>query len=218
VTDVLEMPYKRGVIPVRRFLALAIVLFAAVGGAARGASQGAEEEPSAELVLSGPVEMPLFRRGHGVAFRAVLVNRSSSPFLFVPPHRDWSEERQLEWQAVDAKGRWIDRLPNYLIWCDVHGVMRAERRDMVQVIGGPPKRIQDSDVVILQPGEQDEIAGLADPSFKLNFLKTGVYQLSLAYTFDPSRYELPRGSKNAAALKRAGYLSLTSNALTVALN
>jgi hypothetical protein len=159
--------------------------------------------------------MPLFRKGHGVTFRAMLINRSNSPLVFVPPRRDWSRERQIEWEAVDAKGRWIDRLPNWFIWCDVHGVMRAERRDFVQVLGGPPKQVQDSDVVILQPGEQYEIAGLADPSFALNFLKRGVYQVSLAYTFDPSRYQLPKASKNAAALKSAGFLSLTSNTLTV---
>lgn len=204
----------------RRLLQLVLVLFAGLAGTSLGASQESPkpaETPSAEMVLSGPAEMPLFRKGHGVTFHAALINRSNSPLVLVPPHRDWPEERQIEWQAVDAKGHWLDRLPNWFIWCDVHGVMRAERRDFVQVLGGPPKQIQDSDVVILQPGEQYEFAGLADPSFALNFLTRGVYQISLAYTFDPSRYELPKASKNAAVLKSAASVSFTSNTLTVAL-
>jgi hypothetical protein len=83
---------------------------------------------------------------------------------------------------------------------------------------GPPKQIHESDVVMLQPGERYEIAGLADPSFALKFLRRGVYQISLSYTFDSSRYELPKNSKNAAALKAAGFLSFTSNTLAVLIN
>jgi hypothetical protein len=200
---------------VQRYLPLALVLLLGVAGFSLGAAKPAGEAVPAELVLSGPSEMPLFRKGRGVTFHATLINRSDSPLIFVPPHKDWLEERQLEWQAIDAKGRWIDRQPNYFIWCDVHGVMRAERHDFVRVIGGPPRQIQDSDVVILQRGERYEIEGLADPSFALNFLKRGVYQVSLSYSFDPSRYELPKDSKSASALKNAVSLSLTTNTLTV---
>ena len=208
------------------FHVLTLILSAAVANESRDASPQSSESPSvrgisaatAELVLSGPAEMPLFRKGHGVTFHAVLINRSNSPLVFVRPHPDWPQERQLQWGAVDTKGRSVDQLAHYYIWCDVHGVMRAERRDFIQVIGGPPKPIQDSDVVLLQPGEQYEIAGLADPSFWLHFLRRDVYQVSLSYTLDSSRYELPKASRYATALKSTGFIGITSKPLSVRVN
>ena len=208
------------------FHVLALILSAAVANESQDASPQSSESASvrgisaatAELVLSGPAEMPLFRKGHGVTFHAVLINRSNSPLVFVPPHPDWPQERQLQWGAVDIKGRSVDQLATYYTWCDVHGVMRTERRDFFQVIGGPPKPIQDSDVVVLQPGAQYEIAGLADPSFWLHFLHRGTYQILLSYTLDSSRYELPKASRYATALKSTGIIGITSKPLSVRVN
>jgi hypothetical protein len=216
----MEKRLHRGASNGMRWVSVLILAVFLVPIISYGAPDEATGAVSVELALSGPTAMPLFRKGHGVTFHAVLINRSKSPIVFVPPHKDWSDDQQLEWQAVDAKGHVVYRLPEYGLWCDVHGVMHMGPVSEVlpTASAAAPRTIKDGDVVVLQPGEQYEIAGLADPSFALRFPRRGVYQISLAYTFDPSRYKLPRTSKNAASLKTTGYLSLTSNTLPLLIN
>ena len=162
--------------------------------------------------------MPLFRKGHGVIFTAALVNHSDKPIAFVPPRRDWPDEHRLTWNATDEKSRPVDPLPDYSIWCDVHGVMHMGPVPELQAPISKPRQIQDADLIILSPGESYPIAGLADPTFSLKFLRRGVYRVQLSFEFDPAHYRLAKGSKNAATLKNADSIYAASNALAVHLN
>lgn len=173
------------------------------------APQAIAEKAALELVLSGPETMPLFRRGRGVTFHAVLTNRSQEPVTLVPPHKDWFEE-QPRWSAFDDRGRSVERLPVYQMECLPLPTCPS--------VAPQPLPVRDQDLLVLKPGESYEIVGLYDPSFSLKFLNRGVYHVSLAYTFDPSHYRLPESSRKSEALKGAGFLSVSSNPLRLRIN
>jgi len=179
----------------------------------------AQAAPRLELVLTGPESVPLPRKNWRPLFTAVLINRSNEAIVFVPPRNDWYGERRLEWQAVNSKGQWLDRQPNYAIECDVHGVMR-----MVPDLPGelltavPPRPIRDADLVVLQPGETYAIKSLADPWFSLNFRRHGVYTLSLHFSLASAHYALPKNSHYLAALKESSAIAVDSNELKLTIN
>jgi len=79
------------------------------------------------------------------------------------------------------------------------------------------KRIQESDLVTLQPGEKLEFCKLGDPAQFFRIKRPGEYKVALQYKFDPSHYVLPSGSSKAGALKNAVPLDLASNTLKVTL-
>jgi hypothetical protein len=171
-----------------------------------------------ELVISGPATMPLFRKSHGEKFTAVLINRSTKPIAFVPPHRDWDEEIFTTWDATDAKGRCVTRIPHYQMFCVIATMYQRTIFAPTLLDPSHPKTIEDKDLLILQPGEQFELPGIADPSFNLNFPRRGTYQVTLAYSFYPEHYVVAPGSKKAALLKDAPSISATSNPLALTLN
>jgi hypothetical protein len=175
--------------------------------------------PAVELIIAGPDAVPLPRKDWRPRFTAVLINRSKSAVVFVPPRNDWYGERRLEWQAVDSKGRWLDRQPNYAIECDVHGVMRAVPDLPAPLLAaGPPKQIRNTDLVVLQPGERYDLKNLADPWFSLNFRRHAMYTLSLHFSFASSHYELPKNSQYASALKKSSAIEVSSNELKLTIN
>jgi hypothetical protein len=175
--------------------------------------------PVVELIIAGPDTVPLRRKDWRPRFTATLINRSNGPVVFVPPRNDWYGERRLEWQAVDSKGRWLDRQPNYAIECDVHGVMRmVPDLPALLLTTEPPRQIRNADVVVLQPGERYQLKTLADPWFSLNFRRHGVYTLSLHFSFAPGHYELPKNSQYASALKKSTVIEASSNELTLTIN
>ncbi len=175
--------------------------------------------PAVELIIAGPNTMPLPRKDWRPRFAATLINRSNDAVVFVPPRNDWYGERRLEWQAVDSKGRWLDRQPNYAIECDVHGVMRMVPDLPAPLLGAePPRPIRDTDLVVLQPGERYELKSLADPWFSLNFRRHGVYTLSLHFSFASGHYELPKNSHYASALKKSSVIEASSNELELTIN
>jgi hypothetical protein len=191
----------------------------AVGQQSLSAKQDIPGQAPIELIIAGPDTVPLPRKDWRPRFTAVLINRSNDLVVFVPPRNDWYGERRLEWQAVDSKGRWLDRQPNYAIECDVHGVMR-----MVPDLPAPllaiqaPKQIRDADLVVLQPGERYELKNLADPWFSLNFRRHGIYTLSLHFAFASGHYELPKNSQYASALKNSSLIEANSNELRLTIN
>jgi hypothetical protein len=191
----------------------------AVGQQSLSAKQDIPSQAPIELIIAGPHKVPLPRKDWRPRFTAVLINRSNDLVVFVPPRNDWYGERRLEWQAVDSKGRWLDRQPNYAIECDVHGVMR-----MVPDLPAPllaiqaPKQIRDADLVVLQPGERYELKNLADPWFSLNFRRHGIYTLSLHFAFASGYYELPKNSQYASALKNSSLIEANSNELRLTIN
>lgn len=167
--------------------------------------------PVAELVLSGPSSMPLFRKGQGVKFQAKLVNRSKSPVTLVRPPKNWFDERSpIDWEARDAKNRPLGHLPTYQMEC--------LPLPSCPSVAESPIQIRDEDVLVLQPAESYEIAGLLDPSFSLKFPNRGVYRVSLIFRFEPQRYELPKDSRYAEALKTASVIEVSSNQLKLAVN
>jgi hypothetical protein len=191
----------------------------AVGQQSLSAKQDIPGQAPIELIIAGPDTVPLPRKDWRPRFTAVLINRSNDLVVFVPPRNDWYGERRLEWQAVDSKGRWLDRQPNYAIECDVHGVMR-----MVPDLPAPllaiqaPKQIRDADLVVLQPGERYELKNLADPWFSLNFRRHGIYTLSLHFALASGHYELPKNSQYASALKNSSLIEANSNELRLTIN
>jgi hypothetical protein len=209
------------------FAAGLIILGATVPGTTNAVGQQSQsrkldipdQAPPIELIIAGPDTVPLPRKDWRPRFTAVLINRSNDLVVFVPPRNDWYGERRLEWQAVDSKGRWLDRQPNYAIECDVHGVMR-----MVPDFPAPllaiqtPKQIRDADLVVLQPGERYELKNLADPWFSLNFRRHGIYTLSLHFAFASGHYELPKNSQYASALKNGSPIEANSNELRLTIN
>lgn len=177
------------------------------------------ESPQLELMLAGPETVPLPRKNWRPLFTAVLINRSDETVVFVPPRNDWYGERRLEWQAVDSKGEWLDRQPNYAIECDVHGVMRAVPNvPEVLLAAEAPREIHDSDLVVLRPGDRYELKSLADPWFALNFRRHGAYTLSLHFSLASEHYVLPKNSRRAAALSASGHTEVTSNELKLNIN
>jgi hypothetical protein len=175
--------------------------------------------PLIELVIAGPDTVPLPRRDWRPRFTAVLINRSKDLVVFVPPRNDWYGERRLEWEAVDSKGRWLDRQPNYAIECDVHGTMRAVPDLPAPLLATQaPRKIRDADLVVLRPGERYELTNLADPWFSLNFRRHGAYTLSLHFAFASGHFELPKGSRYAAALKSSSLIEADSNELKLTIN
>jgi hypothetical protein len=175
--------------------------------------------PAVELIIAGPDAVPLPRKDWRPRFTATLINRSKDAVIFVPPRNDWYGERRLEWQAVDSKGRWLDRQPNYAIECDVHGVMRMVPDLPAPLLAAePPRQIRDADLVVLQPGERYELKSLADPWFSLNFRRHGTYTLSLHFAFASGHYELPKNSHYASALKKSSVIEVNSNELKLTIN
>jgi hypothetical protein len=178
-----------------------------------------QESTQLELMIAGPEAVPLPRKDWRPLFTAVLINRLKEPVVFVPPRNDWYGERRLEWQAVDTKGRWLDRQPNYAIECDVHGVMRAVPDLPAPLLDTQaPKQIRDADLIVLQPGEKYELKSLADPWFSLNFRRHGVYTLSLYFSLASEHYALPKNSPYAEALKNSSHIEVSSNELTLTIN
>jgi hypothetical protein len=175
--------------------------------------------PAVELIIAGPDMVPLPRKDLRQRFTAVLINRSNDAVVFVPPLNDWYGERRLEWQAVDSKGRWLNRQPNYAIECDVHGVMRSVPDLPAPLLAvEPPRQIRDADLIVLLPGGRYELKSLADPWFSLNFRRHGLYTLSLHFAFASSHYELPKNSQYASALKKSSLIDVSSNELTLNIN
>lgn len=205
---------------------VAAVLFASVGALdARGQQSlsarldAPDHAPPMELIITGPDTVPLPRKDWHPRFTAVLINRSKDTVVFVPPRNDWYGERRLEWQAVDAKGRWLDRQPNYAIECDPHGVMRMIPDLPAPLLtAAPPRQIRDADLVVLQPGEIYELKSLADPWFSLNFRRHAIYTLSLHFAFASSHYELPKNSPYATGLKRSSVIEVSSNEWKLTIN
>src|SRR5580704_14954130 len=143
-----------------------------------------QESAQLELVIAGPEAVPLPRKHWRPLFTAVLINHSKEPVVFAPPRNDWYGERRLEWQAVDSKGRWLNRQPNYAIECDVHGVMRSVPDLPAPLLAvEPPRQIRDADLIVLLPGGRYELKSLADPWFSLNFRRHGLYTISLHFAF-----------------------------------
>ncbi|HEX7696246.1 MAG TPA: hypothetical protein VF394_02570 [Candidatus Acidoferrum sp.] len=178
-----------------------------------------DQAPPIELIIAGPETVPLPRRDWRPRFTAVLINRSNDLVVFVPPRKDWYGERRLEWQAVDSKGRWLDRQPNYAIECDVHGVMRMVPDLPASLLATrAPRQIRDADLVVLQPGERYELKNLADPWFSLNFRRHGIYTLNLNFAFASGHYELPKNSQYASALKNSSLIEASSNELRLTIN
>jgi hypothetical protein len=171
-----------------------------------------------ELKISGPPSMPLFRKGHGEKFTAVLVNRSAQAILFVLPHRDWDEEIFTTWDAKDSKGRYVSRIQRMQIYCIITTMYARPIFAPTPIDPQHPKAIDDKDLVILQPGEQFEFADIADPSFSLRFPRRGTFQVMLSYQFYPEHYVMAQGSRKTGLLKKALPISTTSNALTLTLN
>ena len=207
-------------------VASALSLAAADGACGQSAADGSA--PDVAVVLSGASLLPLISKGRAPSFHAVVVNRSSAPAVFVRPHADWPEEQRLEWHAYYSDKRAIarfpdnvvevERLPNDVIWCDPHGVMRAEPAEFFYANQRKaPREIQDADLVILQPGESYEIPWLSDPTFVLKFLKRGAYGVNVSFEFDPTRYRLAAGSKHAAAFAQAKAFYLSSNTVSLTL-
>jgi hypothetical protein len=178
-----------------------------------------QESAQLELVIAGPEVVPLPRKHWRPLFTAVLINHSKEPVVFAPPRNDWYGERRLEWQAVDSKGRWLDRQPNYAIECDVHGVMRAVPDLPAPLLDTQaPKQIRDADLIVLQPGEKYELKSLADPWFSLNFRRHGVYTLSLHFSLASEHYALSKNSPYPEALKNSSHIEVSSNELTLTIN
>lgn len=215
-----------------RALAATLVVLALALPAAertRGQSTTDERAPDVAVVLSGASLLPLISKGRSPSFHAVVVNRSSAPLVFVRPHADWPEEQRLEWHAYYSDKRAIarfpdnvvevERLPNDVIWCDPHGVMRAEPAEFFYASQRKATReIQDADLVVLQPGESYEIPGLSDPTYVLKFLNRGAYGVNVSFEFDPTRYRLAAGSKYAVAFAQARAFYLSSNTLSLTLD
>jgi hypothetical protein len=206
-------------------LAAAFVLASFATPDARGqqntvpASPVSQASTQLELVIAGPEAVPLPRKDWRPLFTAVLINHSKEPVVFVPPRNDWYGERRLEWQAVNSKGRWLDRQPNYAIECDVHGVMRAVPDLPTPVLDTQaPKQIHDADLIVLQAGEKYELKRLADPWFSLNFRRHDVYTLSLHFSLASEHYALPKNSPYGEALKNSAYMDVSSNELTLTIN
>lgn len=197
--------------------ATVLIFLIAVFAAGTAPAQTQAQAPRVELLISGPQTLKLLARGETVHFTAVLINHSTSPVLFVPPHPDWPDERWTMWQAFDEKGRFVETVPQEFIWCDPHGTMRAQYVLPMSTLSGP-KDIRDSDLVLLQPGESYELPHVGDPRLYLKFPHPGKYHLSLAYGFQPSHYRLPAGSLRSAALLQAAQLSLISSSLDITLN
>jgi hypothetical protein len=136
-----------------------------------------------ELVIAGPEAAPLPRQYWHPLFTAVQINHSKLPVVLLPPRSDWFGERRLEWQAADSKGRWLDRQPNHVIECDVHGVIRAvPDLPPLLVDAQASKNIRDTDLIVLQPGEKYELKSRADPSLSLNLRSHSVYRLWLHFS------------------------------------
>jgi hypothetical protein len=175
--------------------------------------------PAVELIIAGPDMVPLPRKNLRQRFTAMLINRSEDVVVFVPPRDDWYGERRLEWQAVDSKGRWLDRQPNYAIECDVHGVIWSVPDLPAPLLAvQAPRQIRDADLIVLQPGGRYELKSLADPWFSLNFRRHGAYTLSLHFAFASGHYDLPKNSQYASALRKSSLVEVGSNELKLTIN
>lgn len=194
-----------------------VLLFFVTLSAGHTLAQAPAQAPAVELIISGPQTFPLLTRGTTLRFTAVLINHSTSPVLFVPPHPDWIDERWTTWGALDEKGRPVGSLPQEFLWCDPRGRMHGQRV-FPMIALTPVRQIRDSDLVILQPGESYQLPHVGDPRFYLKFLHPGKYRLSLAYVFQPSHYRLASNSSHSAGLAQAASLNLVSNSLEITLN
>jgi hypothetical protein len=172
-----------------------------------------------ELVITGPDSVPVPRKNGRPRFTATLINHSNETLVFVPPRSDWYGERRLEWHAVDSKGQWLDRQPNYVIECDPPGTMRAVPDVPAPLlIIGTPKQIRDSDLIVLGPGQKHALKNLADPWFALNLHRHDQYRLSLHFSSASDHYQLPKGSRYSAALNNSSGVEADSNELNLTIN
>jgi len=169
--------------------------------------------PRVELVIQGP---RFFGNG-AEPFTATVINRSKIPVTVVPPKRDWYEEYSTIWTVSDPNGRELSHEPKTFVWCDGHVFHGQTIPPPGVFLSQNAKRIQESDLVTLQPGEKLEFCKLGNPVQFFRIQRPGEYKVVLQYKFDPSHYVLPGESPKAAALKTAVPLDLASNTLTVSL-
>jgi hypothetical protein len=169
--------------------------------------------PRIELVIHGPKSFT-----DGTApFTATLINRSKIPLTFVPPKQDWYDEFWAIWSVSDASGRELSHEPKSFVWCDGVAFHAQTIPEPGVFLSLKPKLIQESELIVLQPGEKLEFCRFGSPAQFFRMKQSGEYKVTLQYKFDPSHYVLPSGSPKAAALKTALPLDLASNTLTVKL-
>jgi hypothetical protein len=197
--------------PIKR---LAALLFAALALSTFSVVDAREPQPPAplELKLVGP---GFVHEGQKLNFKAVLVNRSSTPIVLAA--RDSRLDFDLRWTINDSSGRELPQKP--LFYCPV---------------GGPgwfqnlTRRLKDSDLMVLKPGAQLELEYDDISEFYL-FPGRGRYQVAFSYTYVPpqvggnngrtedlfgQKYDLSDlGSENLDALKQARAVVAQSKAI-----
>jgi hypothetical protein len=156
------------------FLRLLPLVLLAVASLAHGQTGASATNPSpVELVISGP---HVIHRGDNLWFTATLTNRSSQ--IIAVPARDsgrgWVYIGGGWWKIVDRSRKQLQYKLGTVALTDNN-------------IGMPT--YQDSDFVLLKPGEKIEYTHetLGDPSDKFIFPGDGTFFVSLSWSFCPPK-------------------------------
>ena len=171
-----------------------------------------------ELKIIGP---GFIHEGAAVKYKAVLINRSSGPILLAS--RDSRLDFDITWTISDSTGRELPRAPFKGIICPVGG--KGWYQNLT-------RRMKDSDLTILQPGETLEFR-FDDISDSYLFPGHGRYQVTFVYTYVPPQFEGRAGTpvdgfdakydltdlspSTLEALRRAVPISVASNAAAMIL-
>jgi|SRR5580658_337983 hypothetical protein len=162
-----------------RFSTLPFVFFAlmAASSISRGQAVASAADPlPADLVISGP---HVFHRGDNLWFTATLTNRSGQ-VLAVPSTNGgngWTYMAGPWWKIADRSGKQLKFKPGTECFCD-HNIGAVD--------------FQDSDFVLLKPGESIEYKHetLRDPSDKFIFPGEGTFFVTLSWSFCAPRVKL----------------------------
>jgi hypothetical protein len=144
--------------------------------------------PHKQPTLQGPLELKVIgpgfiHEGEAVKYKAVLINRSSGPIILAS--RDSRLDFDITWAISDLSGRELPRAPFKGIICPVGG--KGWYQNLT-------RRMKDSDLTILQPGESLEFR-FDDISDSYLFPGHGRYQVAFVYTYVPPQFEGRAGTQ-----------------------
>jgi len=204
-------------------LALVVLSLFWLGSTKATGADAPRKRPKVSLAISGPSSVTRNESLELLRFRAVLTNRGTEPLLLFV-RNDYLLNANWNWTATDAEGAPVGMEFVNHGFCGTP-VMSPEAE-------AAARRIHDSDLVTLAPGESREFPIPGGPSDDYNFPAAGTYRFAVTLFYLPpnaayfvdergqrqkasgfEQWDLSQVSVHAvAALQKSFSLSATSNA------
>lgn len=209
-------------------LALVALSFFSLGNTKVEGADAPRKRPKISLTISGPSAATRNESLELLRFHAVLTNRSSEPLLLLV-RNDYLLNANWNWTVTDVDGTPLGMELVNRGFCGTP-VVSAEAE-------AAARRVHDSDLVTLRPGESREFPIPGGPSDDYNFPTAGTYRFAVTLAYLPpnaayyidehgqrqraygfEQWDLSQLSPDAAtALQKSFFLHATSNGWELSL-